>query len=384
MMKQAGRLLLSILLIATLGLVDARRLAACSCPAGLPMLDAIAGATAIFSGKVDQVSWTPAPSVSTAGRVAVTVDVLQVWKGPSSERLIVNMADVCSFPFAEDKEYLIFANEQDGELHTSLCSRNQALDLASREIGTLDALFGPGSPARSSAPGAVTVTAHGTYAAFSDRLEVRLLFKEEQETPLSARAQESLEDLLLAKGLTAEMLFLNYAYADATGYSFAVNEAHMPNGDVDAMLDLLVEVEEALQEESDPAIAGIEVRFALQDCTEAAFRARANALGAARMQAELLAALAGGARGEVVGLAEEAPVSVPRATANFCDAVQGRWHAIPLRVDSENLRQLEWQATLTVTYAVEARTVERPAPPTSPLPTPATTFISPLPTPSAP
>ena len=115
------------------------RVQACSCvrpPGPLPSLEA---SDAVFSGRVVAVE-----IVSTGNRLdmkKVTFEVLDCWKGPVTDRVVVYTAlydAACGFWFTEGAEYLVYARSTPGKgLETGLCSRTQALGTAGADLEAL-------------------------------------------------------------------------------------------------------------------------------------------------------------------------------------------------------------------------------------------------------
>lgn len=219
----------------------------------------------------------------------------------------------------------------------------------------------------------MTATGQGYSSSFFNRLDVQLRFTEvRQDGSAPEGERERLRALLITNSVVTDRLLDEQHFgAGVTGYFFYRD---FPASDPEAFLARLGEFERVLRAESDLGIGEIEVRFAGQDCTQAAYQAREFALHAAKEEAEYLAALAGGRRGAILSLTGPSTPSSPRATS-ACYGGEQEWHPIPVQADLDDLKLIEREATVTVTFAVEERIEEAPAgspmlAPISPLPTP--------------
>ena len=106
---------------------------ACSClPPSAPK-DELKTSDAVFAGKVIDIQ-------QKANFFEVTIDVQQAWKGiKNKETTIYTSKDSasCGVNFTKDVEYIIYAHNQSGELHTSLCSRTAELTNAQQDLDEL-------------------------------------------------------------------------------------------------------------------------------------------------------------------------------------------------------------------------------------------------------
>lgn len=387
MLKRARTFSIVTLLTALLMLVNVPRVSACSCAGGLPLIDHITNASAIFSGRVAELSPEEAPASTLAPDVQLpgtlvyqtSVDINQIWKGPTGLQLSVNTAldaAACGYPFQPGAEYLIYAYEHEGNLHTSLCSNTKPLEEAGSEIAILNSLFSSVPLDRLASAATVTATGHGVYYATADQLNVRLLFREgwQGDTPVET-LQQQLVDLLTAHG-AAEILASGRYYLGQDGFYFDIQ----PEGDFGTVLEQLNNIDSSLLQASASEFEGMEVSFSLQDCTVAAAGARFRAMNDARTRAELLAAQAGGKRGAIVAVVEASNPPSPEGTGSLCFDTPAQWDPIPLDSELSTAQQIIWPASVSVTFALEARIGEDST--LSIAPTPSTAQISPLPTPN--
>jgi len=106
-----------------------------------PPLESLKESDAVFSGKVIRKD-TPLIVTSSGDLISVTFQVSKVWKGPVQKEIQVKTAvggATCGYYFEEGKEYLVYANEYEGSLHSGLCSRTSEISFAKDdflELGT--------------------------------------------------------------------------------------------------------------------------------------------------------------------------------------------------------------------------------------------------------
>ena len=123
---------------------------ACSCMQQTPE-EAGQNATAIFEGRVTRIE-------DPQGEPKVVFQVVRSFKGPSHESLDIrtgNSSAACGYAFEEGKSYLVYANDADGVLSTSLCSRTQPIEHATDDLAVLGlgvTPFDPGPGSDQQAP----------------------------------------------------------------------------------------------------------------------------------------------------------------------------------------------------------------------------------------
>nr|WP_236838635.1 hypothetical protein [Caldalkalibacillus salinus] len=115
---------------------------ACSCAEPLPVNEEMERSAAVFSGKtVDMFDKNENSStLSSADPIAVKFEVEESWKGVNQSQVIVytvRESASCGFEFELDQQYLVYAQERDGELDVSLCSRTTHLSNAQEDIDEL-------------------------------------------------------------------------------------------------------------------------------------------------------------------------------------------------------------------------------------------------------
>jgi hypothetical protein len=83
------------------------------------------------------------PQPEPWGRVKVTLTVSERFRGVSSDSLVVKTeagTEACGYPFEVGHEYLVFANENQGNLTVTTCSATQPAKIAVARILQLRAL----------------------------------------------------------------------------------------------------------------------------------------------------------------------------------------------------------------------------------------------------
>jgi len=152
-----GRFILVLVILASFSLGNLDRAFACSCVAPWPPTEALAGATAVFVGKVSNLDVSTGLLTSSADPVEVTFQVSKVWKGPVHSTLLATTARSgasCGYGFERGQEYLVYARGTETELEVSLCSRTQPLSAADEDL----AVLGQGNIPTAEAPDLSTQT----------------------------------------------------------------------------------------------------------------------------------------------------------------------------------------------------------------------------------
>jgi hypothetical protein len=112
---------------------------ACSCMAPRPPAEARDEADAVFTGTVTGILQQPVQENSDQPFL-VSFLVSQSWKGANGAELSVltsGSSASCGYSFNQGGQYIVYATMQDGRLHTSLCSRTNALDQAAEDLAVL-------------------------------------------------------------------------------------------------------------------------------------------------------------------------------------------------------------------------------------------------------
>jgi len=115
---------------------------ACSCVPVGTVQEELDRSSDVFSGKVISIV-DPSKNKkirSSADLVEVTIEVIQSWKGSKESEVVVYTeisSASCGFEFSLNEEYLVYANEVDGQLRVSLCSRTAQLTAATEDQNEL-------------------------------------------------------------------------------------------------------------------------------------------------------------------------------------------------------------------------------------------------------
>ena len=141
------KITLIIAAVSLLGLSQAGDAQACTCRPSPPPTTALGESDAVFAGRVVEVSRGEDPMAAlTAPMAALTAKfaVSTVWKGEVGETVEVRTplnSAACGVGFEAGEEWLVYANEQEGVLNATLCSRTSPLRAATEDLAAL----GPGS-----------------------------------------------------------------------------------------------------------------------------------------------------------------------------------------------------------------------------------------------
>jgi len=111
--------------------------AACSC-VELSAQDAFDQHAAVFEGRVVEVHRPDDPG----GALRVVLDVVQHWKGVTTERVELSTpaaSSLCGVSFEPETSWLVYAEAADGALSTDICHRTRPMADASEDLATLGA-----------------------------------------------------------------------------------------------------------------------------------------------------------------------------------------------------------------------------------------------------
>lgn len=145
-------LLCCVLMTGALLFVEPATVSACSCAGPLPVQDELNRKTAVFAGKVKQVSKPAQGRIwSSADPVTITFEVTDVWKGEVQAETTVSTAlsgASCGYEgFFVNQSYIVFAyGGDDGKLKTTSCDRTKPLSGASEELAVLGQGYAPSAP----------------------------------------------------------------------------------------------------------------------------------------------------------------------------------------------------------------------------------------------
>ncbi len=115
---------------------------ACSCAVSQTVEDEMQRSSAVFSGRVIEITDVNKFKVSKSSGdpMAVLFEVNKSWKGVSQSQVIVHTVRseaTCGYEFQENEDYLVYTEENEGKLTTSICSRTTPLVLAQADLDQL-------------------------------------------------------------------------------------------------------------------------------------------------------------------------------------------------------------------------------------------------------
>ncbi|WP_342568114.1 hypothetical protein MKY09_08970 [Psychrobacillus sp. FSL K6-4046] len=96
----------------------------------------------VFSGKVVEIiDENKNKSIqSSADPIAVHFEVNEYWKGLNQSPITVytvRNTESCGYEFELNQEYLVYANESNGEIQVNYCSKTTLLSLADKDLSEL-------------------------------------------------------------------------------------------------------------------------------------------------------------------------------------------------------------------------------------------------------
>src|SRR5215216_4898558 len=93
-------------------------------------------ANAVFSGKVIKIVVSGESKERTIISLKVYIKVIKVWKGVTTENVVISTAKAssfCGFPFKVNEQYLVYSDGNKKNLGTSLCTRTTTLKNAAED-----------------------------------------------------------------------------------------------------------------------------------------------------------------------------------------------------------------------------------------------------------
>lgn len=115
---------------------------ACSCDGPNTIKEELDLSSTVFSGKVVVIiDENKNKSIqSSADPIAVYFKVNEYWKGPNQSPITVytvRNTESCGYEFELNQEYLVYANESNGEIQVNYCSKTTPLSLAENDLSEL-------------------------------------------------------------------------------------------------------------------------------------------------------------------------------------------------------------------------------------------------------
>jgi len=132
-----------ILMFAIVWVVTAGPAQACTCAAPAGPAEGMTRSTAVFRGRVTEISrpFLDRLGFAKTGDHRVKFAVLKQWKGAPSKsiELITRLTgEACGFPFEEKKEYLVYVMAEPKDIQTGICTGTKNLVDAEQEMKQLD------------------------------------------------------------------------------------------------------------------------------------------------------------------------------------------------------------------------------------------------------
>ncbi|WP_279587129.1 hypothetical protein [Paenisporosarcina antarctica] len=112
---------------------------ACSCVEANSVKDELDRSSAVFSGEVIEIvdKNKSASLQSSNDPISVLFDVDESWKGVNQTQIVVyteRSEASCGYEFSLNNEYLVYAQEIDGTIKASYCSKTSLLSLAEEDL----------------------------------------------------------------------------------------------------------------------------------------------------------------------------------------------------------------------------------------------------------
>ncbi|TFB14138.1 hypothetical protein E3U55_14590 [Filobacillus milosensis] len=115
---------------------------ACTCEEPGTVQEEMNQSSAVFSGKVIEKydENKDKKTISSNDPIAFVFEVKESWKGINQTQVVVSTARYsgsCGYEFALNNNYLVYAQERNGELEVNLCSRTTVLPYADQDLEEL-------------------------------------------------------------------------------------------------------------------------------------------------------------------------------------------------------------------------------------------------------
>lgn len=136
------KIILLLLIFVSLLVLNISLVNACSCIQPAPPLESLEQSSAVFAGKVVDITVPRRINIRSDDPIKVTFEVSQIWKGPDYKTIILTTARdgvSCGYSFKENEEYIVYTYGEEDELSTSICSRTKLLSNAQEDLQDLGA-----------------------------------------------------------------------------------------------------------------------------------------------------------------------------------------------------------------------------------------------------
>ena len=128
-----------------LWLTTAQYANACTCAAPATTEQAFQQSTAVFHGRVTQISrpFLDRIGITSSGLHHVRFDVVKSWKAAGAGEAVVKTrlsGEACGYAFEAGKDYLVYVAKTLGNIETGICTGTTAIAGAASELDELDRL----------------------------------------------------------------------------------------------------------------------------------------------------------------------------------------------------------------------------------------------------
>ncbi len=119
---------------------------ACTCAAPATTEKAFQQSSAVFHGRVKQISrpFLDRIGITDSGLYHVRFDVIKSWKAAGSGEVVVKTrlsGEACGYPFETGQDYLVYVAEIFGGIETGICTGTKKIAGANSELEELDVLL---------------------------------------------------------------------------------------------------------------------------------------------------------------------------------------------------------------------------------------------------
>ncbi len=119
---------------------------ACTCAAPATTEKAFRQSSAVFHGRVKQISrpFLDRIGITNSGLYHVRFEIIKSWKTAGSGEFVVKTrlsGEACGYPFETGQDYLVYVAKIFGSIETGICTGTREIAGANSELQELDALL---------------------------------------------------------------------------------------------------------------------------------------------------------------------------------------------------------------------------------------------------
>ncbi len=119
---------------------------ACTCAAPATTEKAFQQSSAVFHGRVKQISrpFLDRIGITNSGLYHVKFGIIKSWKAAGSGEVVVKTrlsGEACGYPFETGQDYLVYVAKIFGSIETGICTGTREIAGANSELQELDALL---------------------------------------------------------------------------------------------------------------------------------------------------------------------------------------------------------------------------------------------------